>query len=276
MGDTNRLRRLAQELRDREETTQSLEVASSRQQSMMPDAPVIPGFDLAVDYYPASEVSGDFYDFFITKNGEQAIVIADVTGHGVEAGIIMGMAKATVNIYGRIYDTPLEVLKAANRDLAASLDGKTFICLTLVFLDPGSKRLRLARAGADRPIYFNSSWEPPEPRDIRTRGLALGLDGGERFNELIEQAEIMLQPGDLLLQFTDGIVEAANSDKEQFGEERIMEIVKKYPRASSRELIFLLKETLLDFTRSREYDDDITIVALKLRDQPVSRKIAFD
>jgi len=272
MGDMDRLRKLAQELRNREETTKSLEVASSRQKSMMPD---LPGFDISVAYTPASEVSGDFYDFFIAKNGELAMVIADVTGHGVEAGIIMGMAKATVNIYGRIYDGPAEVLRAANRDLAANLDGKTFICLTLTLLDAKNRKLRIARAGADRPLHFNPAWKPPEPQELRTKGLALGLDPGERFDQLLEEAEISLQPGDLYLQFTDGIVEAVNAEKEQFSEQRIKDTIKRYPRASTRELLVILKEALVDFTRTRDYDDDITLMALKVREQQASRKAAF-
>jgi sigma-B regulation protein RsbU (phosphoserine phosphatase) len=275
MGDIGRLRRLAQDLRNREETTKSLEVASSRQKSMMPNPPEIPGFDLSVSYSAASEVSGDFYDFFINRNGENALVIADVTGHGVEAAIVMGMAKATVNIYGRMYNTPGEVLRAANRDLAANFDGKTFVCMTLSFLDPKTRRLRIARGGADRPLLYNPAWSPPEPKEIRTRGLALGLDPGPRFDQLLEETEIILQPGDVYLQFTDGIVEATNAEKEQFGQKRIMEILKRYPRASSRELLFMLKESLVDFTRTREYDDDLTLMALKVRDTSVSRKTAF-
>jgi sigma-B regulation protein RsbU (phosphoserine phosphatase) len=275
MPGMDRLRKLGQELTTQKETTESLQVASDRQKKMMPDPPEIPGIDMSVSYTPASEVSGDFYDFFFNKDGELAMVIADVTGHGIEAAIIMGMAKATVNIYGRMYDSPAEVLRNANRDLAANFDGKTFVCLTLSIFDPKTKRLRVARAGADRPLLFNASWNPPEPKEIRGRGLALGLDPGPRFDELLEEDEIMLQPGDLFLQFTDGIVEATNADKEQFGEPRIREIIKKYPKASTKELLFMLKETLVDFTRSRDYDDDITMMALKVRDPQLSRKASF-
>ena len=275
MPDMDRLRRLAQDLRNREETTKSLEVASDRQKKMMPDPPEIAGIDMGVSYTPASEVSGDFYDFFYNQNGELAMVIADVTGHGIEAAIIMGMAKATVNIYARMYDSPAEALRNANRDLATNFDGKTFVCLTLSIFDPNTKRLRVARAGADRPLLFNAAWDPPEPKEIRGRGLALGLDPGPRFDELLQEDEIMLQPGDLYLQFTDGIVEATNADKEQFSEARIMEIVKKYPKASTKELLFMLKESLVDFARSREYDDDITMMALKVREPQLSRKTTF-
>lgn len=272
----DRLRRLARELKAAQETTKSLEVASSRQRHMMPSMPDIPGFDLGVEYRPASEVSGDFYDFFRTPAGEYALVIADVAGHGVEAGIIMGMAKATVSIYGRQLPNPKDVLVAANRDLAEGLDGKTFICLTLAFLDPETRHLRIARAGSNRPLLFNPGWENPEPTEVKSRGLALGLDAGDRFEDIIEETELTLQAGDLLLQYTDGLVEATNDEKEQFGEARVMELVKKYPRASTRELLFILEETLRDFTGSREQEDDITMMALKIRERSPARRLAFE
>lgn len=276
MPELDRLRRLAKELRTTRETTKSLEVASHQQKHMMPAEPEIPNFELAVHYRPASQVSGDFYDFFVTRAGEHAIVIADVTGHGVEAAIIMGMAKATVSVYGRQLATPREVLIAANRDLAASLDGMTFVCLTLMFLDSATRRVRLARAGQSRPLLFNSSWDTPEPLEVKSKGLALGLEASAKFEELLEEAEFVLEPGDLLLQYTDGIVEATNQDKEQFGEDRIREVIKKYPRASTRELLFILEETLREFTRSRELDDDVTMMALKIRERQPTRRLPFE
>ena len=276
MPEQDRLRRLARELKEHEETTKSLEVASDRQRHMMPPLPDIPGFDLGVLYRSASQVSGDFYDFFMTPRGEHALVIADVTGHGVEAGIIMGMAKATVSVYGRQLESPKDALVAANRDLAASLDGKTFVCLTLLFLDASERHIRLARAGSNRPILFNPGWDDPEPRELKSRGLALGLDSGERFDEIIEEIELTLGAGDVLLQLTDGLVEATNPDKEQFGEARVMELVGRYPRASTTELLFILEEALRDFTGSREQEDDITLMALKIRERSPTRRFAFE
>jgi sigma-B regulation protein RsbU (phosphoserine phosphatase) len=262
--DTDRLRRLAGELREREEVVRGIRLASSRQRNMMPPDPQMPGYDFYTVYNPVANVSGDFYDFFLNASGNLGIVIGDVSGHGVEAGIIMGMAKATVSIYGRQYDSPHEVLSIANRDLYSTLDGKTFVSLCYAVLDTENRKLRIARAGQNPPLIFNPRWKDPTPKTISSRGLALGVDRGKRFEKVLEEAELQLYPGDLCLQLTDGVTEACNVKKEQYGDERVVQMVKQYGRLSVREVTEIILEHLKDFTRGAEIDDDITFVNFKV------------
>ena len=168
-------------------------------------------------YKPASTVSGDFYDFFETKGNNLGIVIGDVTGHGVEAGIVMGMAKTAINIYGRQIESPSEVMAAVNG-----------------------------------------------PRDLRSNGLALGVDRGPKFRQILQEVSVQLNDGDIFFQYTDGLTEATNQQKEQYGEDRLKETIKRYGRLQLRELINIIGESLRDFTRVSEYEDDITMVALKV------------
>jgi sigma-B regulation protein RsbU (phosphoserine phosphatase) len=262
--DADRLRRLAGELREREETSRGIRLASFRQRNMMPPDPQIPGFDFYTVYNPVANVSGDFYDFFLNANGHLGIVIGDVSGHGVEAGIIMGMAKATVSIYGRQFDSPHEVLCIANRDLYTTLDGKTFVSLCYCVLDMEKRVLRVARAGQNPPLLYNPRWPDPAPQRIKPNGLALGVDRGGRFDKVLQEVEIQLQPGDLCLQFTDGVVEATNVQKEQFDDERVEQMIRQYGRSSVRELTEIILENLKDFTRGAEIDDDITFVGFRV------------
>lgn len=263
--DTERLRRLAGELREREETTRGIRIASLRQRRMMPPEPQIPGYEFYAVYNPVAGVSGDFYDFFLTaREGHLGIVIGDVSGHGVEAGIIMGMAKQAVSIYGRQIDSPREVMCVANRDLYAAMDGKTFVSLAYGVLDINNRILRFARAGQNRPLLFNPNWESAEPQTIESNGLALGVDKGARFEAVIQEREVQLHPGDLFLEFTDGVVEATNPKKVQYGEDRIQACVRTYGRGSCREVVEIIREDLKDFTRGAEIQDDVTFVGFRV------------
>ena len=275
--DTERLRRLANQIREKEETDRSLKTASLRQKRMLPDPPELASFDFGFTYEPAAHVSGDFYDFIPVRDDVWGIVVADVSGHGVEAGIIMGMAKQAVKIFGRQNEEPTEVLSLANEELHRSLDGKTFVSLSYAVLDTETTVLKFARAGQCKPIMVNPSWKTAEPYVVESKGLALGVDKGKRFRKIVEPIEIKLEPGDTFFQYTDGLAEAMNATKEQFGEERIMALLKQYARSPAQELVEIVMEALKDFTRGAEQEDDITLLALKYREpQPTTRVARFD
>ncbi len=274
--DTKSLRRLAGQLKKKEETDRSLRLASVRQQRMLPDKPMLERYEFGVRYIPAADVSGDFYDFIDVRPGALGIVLGDVSGHGVEAGIVMGMAKMTVSIYGRQTEDPKEVLALVNKELYRWLDGKTFVSLSYGVLDTESGVFRFARAGQCRPILLNPGWHVPEPQVVESRGLALGVDSGERFGQVIATIELTREPGDTFFQYTDGLVEAMNKDKEQFGEDRLEELIKRYARAPAQDQVDTIIEHLDDFTRIPEYEDDITMVVLKARDrQALTRTTRF-
>ncbi len=260
----DRLRKLANELRQREETTRSLRLASVHQQRMLPDPPSFDGYELQVSYKPAATVSGDFYDFLETRNGNLGIVIGDVTGHGVEAGIVMGMAKTAINIYGRQLESPSEVMKTVNSDMHKMLDGKTFVSVAYAVLDRDSRVLRFVRVGQSRPFLYNPAWQTEEPRELMSNGLALGVDGGGKFDVILQEISIQLSPGDIFYQYTDGLTEAADPKHEQWGEERLGQTLKRYARLPATEIIHLIGESLSDFTRTTEYEDDLTQVMLKV------------
>ncbi len=275
--DANRLRRLADQIRKKDETERSLRLASVRQQRMLPEEPEVDGFEFAVYYKPAAGVSGDFYDFIPVSEGVWGIVVGDVSGHGVEAGIIMGMAKATVSIFGRQMRRPLEVMRATNEELYRSLDGKTFVSMSYAVLEVSSRTLWFARAGQCRPLHLNPRWKIPAPQIVESKGLALGVDPGKRFARVTEEIELKLEPGDVFFQYTDGLAEAANKEKEQFGEARLMAVLERYSRTTATELVEIVRESVDDFTRARELEDDITILALKVREvQAITRTARFE
>ncbi len=182
----------------------------------------------------------------------------------------MGMAKATVHIYGREFYGPKETLCHANEDMCAALDGKTFVSLAYGVLDPKRRTLLFARAGQNPPIRLAGD----EPTVVMSRGLALGIVSGGKFGEKIEEVEIAIEPGDLFFQYTDGLVEAMDGQGEQYGEERLLELIGRYGRSNAKQLIRVVKESLADFSHSGEQEDDITVVALRAR--PLTKKARFE
>jgi len=270
----DRLRHLGKQIRQREEMASSMALARTRQKRMLPDEPKVAGYEFAQKYEPATDVSGDFYDFIQVSDNQWGIVIGDVAGHGVEAGIIMGMAKQTVSIYGRQFVSPTEVLDRSNRELYRWLDGKMFVSLSYAVLDVDTSILHFARAGHNKPLRFNSNWRIPRPQVVECSGMALGVDAGPRFAKLAEEVEIHLEPGDVFFQYTDGLVEAANKDKEQFGEENLMLLLQRYARAPVQELVDIVIEALRDHAMGAPQEDDITMVALKVKDRKVASRTA--
>ena len=269
----NRLQKLAKELRSKEEMRRGITMASAHQKHMLPDPPKIAGFDFATVYRPASNVSGDFFDFFTTKEGNIGTVVGGVAGHGVEAGMLMGMSKMTVNIYGRMVESPAEVLKLANKDLRGVLDGKTFVSLSYSVIDTEKMLLTFARAGHNPPLLFNATWRERKPRPLMPPGLALGVAKPTHFDMIIQEQVESLEAGDCLLQYTDGVVEAPDADKKQFGEQKLQELLVRYGRTAIREFLDIVSEALADHTRGMEQDDDITMVGMRVLKRSVNTSV---
>ncbi len=262
--DTSRLKQLAQELQNKHEMDKSMKMARLRQLHMLPNMPKVPGLEFQTLYIPATNVSGDFYDFIEVGENLIGIAMGDVSGHGIEAGIIMGMAKKALQIYAKGKPSPKETLVVTNSDLATDLDGETFVSASYGVLDTAKRILRFARAGHNPPYLVNPARTPPLA-EIKPNGMVIGVDkSGKRFPLVTQEQEIQLQSGDLFFQYTDGLVEAPNKRKEEFGEERVKELLLKYWSLGSLDLLNLMEETVGRFTGERQQEDDITMIAIKV------------
>lgn len=262
--DTSRLKKVANELRRRSEIDKSMRATRARQLSMLPRMPKIPGYDFHKLYLPAANVSGDFYDFIELGDGKIGISMGDVTGHGIEAAIIMGMAKKAISIYAKWSSDPHAALTAANVDLAADLDGSTFISVAYGVLDTKLRTFQYVRAGHNPLLLVNPARTPPL-EEIKPPGMVLGVDRtGKNFERVCCLREVQLQPGDILFQYTDGLVEAPNNENEDFGEERLNELLKKNAERPVYELIDVLEEAWREHIGSREQEDDVTMVAVRI------------
>ncbi|MHC4600900.1 MAG: PP2C family protein-serine/threonine phosphatase [Planctomycetota bacterium] len=230
---------------------------------MLPDPPVVKGFEFGCYYKPASSLGGDFYDFVTTPGGSLGIVLGDVSGHGIDAAIVMGMAKKAINIFSFGSDSPRDVLTKANASLYPDLDDMTFVSASYGVLETQSAKFSFVRAGHNPPILFSPSGNP-KIRHLKPKGIVLGMQQSPVFETFCEPLEERLNTGDVLLQYTDGIVEAKNKAGEEYGLERLDQLVESNGHRGAQELADIVKDHFNEFIRGLEQDDDVTLVVLKV------------
>jgi phosphoserine phosphatase RsbU/P len=262
--DGKRLKLLASQLKQQHEMEHSFKLARKRQLHMLPTPPKLTGLDFCATYMPAANISGDFYDFIRVSKNEIGIALGDVSGHGVEAGIVMGMAKKALQIYARGRSSPRDALSATNLDIAKDLADNTFVSASYGVLDVPQRKFRFARAGNNPPFLINTRRDPMITV-MKPAGVVLGIDKkGVRFPQVLQEIEIELQSGDLLFQYTDGLVEAHNKAKQMYGEERLKDLLLGCADLSSEEIVDLVRDSVLKHIDGREQEDDITLIVLKV------------
>jgi len=242
----------------------NLERAREIVQKMLPaEVPSAEGYDLSALYRPTESVGGDFYDYFRLSDQEIALLIGDVTGHGLEAALIMTMVKKSLELHAHHHRSPAEVLRRTNLDINADLDARTFVSACYAVLDARAHTLTFARAGHNMPILFNPRRSPPV-RHLESRGMALGMYQGGLFDTMIQETEISLRSGDVFILYTDGLTEARNARGEAYGLERLEEtIARTHGDLSSQALAGRLFEEARRFTEAAPQDDDIAILCLR-------------
>ena len=245
------------------EMQRSLEKAGQQQRMMLPDSPEVPGFEFEVLYRPMATVSGDFYDFVKVSAGEIGIVVGDVSGHGMEAALVMSMVKKSLKIHGKGVSSPAEVLRVTNADVHEDLAQSTFTSIFYGVLDVEARTLKFSRAGHSPLVVFNPK-RPQKLTAFEPKGIAVGIDKGPVFNRTLEEMELKLAKGDMLVQFTDGVVEANNKKKEEFGMERLCEAVKRFGRHEPQYLAHMIEMTVNEFRDGVPAEDDVTVMCIKV------------
>jgi sigma-B regulation protein RsbU (phosphoserine phosphatase) len=240
-----------------------LQVVGAIQRSLLPqELPPMPGFDLAAGYRTSARAGGDYYDFFPLDDDAQGIFIADVSGHGTPAAVLMAITHAIAHTRPGHPFPPGALLSYINRHLAKSYaPNGTFVTAFYATLDPRSRRLTYASAGHNPPRLVRAG-------KVVSLDNAVGLPMGIRADEVFPEAAITLEPGDLLILYTDGITEAmAPADergaREQFGLERLDALLLSLETASAERCIAAIWEAVTAFTRGTPATDDQTLIAVR-------------
>lgn len=244
-----------EQVRERERIEQELRTAQAIQQAFLPrGVPELPGWQLVPYYKPAREVGGDFYDFLIFENSLLGLVIGDVTGKGVPAALVMATVHTMLRAAAQETTSPGEVLARVNTLLAAEIPQGMFVTCFYTLLDPQSGHLRYANAGHEAPYRQQED----RASELMATGMPLGLMPGSRY----EEQETTLAPGESLLFFSDGLVEAHNSSREMFGFPRLQSLLAAY--TSETPLIDFVRGELQNFTgQDWEQEDDVTLLTVQ-------------
>jgi serine phosphatase RsbU (regulator of sigma subunit)/anti-sigma regulatory factor (Ser/Thr protein kinase) len=239
---------------ERQRIEQELRVARLIQQTLLPkQVPDIPGHDVTAYYQPARAVGGDFYDFIPYPDGRIGLVIGDVTDKGVPAALVMATTRALLRSSAEQFDSPGAILERTNDKLYNDIPPKMFVTCLFAVMEPITGRLVYANAGHDVP-YRRTAQGVVE---LRARGMPLGLLPGMQY----EEKEVVLEPGECILFYSDGLVEAHSPTREMFGFPRLQTLMGQPADAG---LVDYLLGHLETFTGPDwEQEDDVTMVLLR-------------
>lgn len=248
---------------DKERIATELNVATQIQASMLPCIfPAFPDrdeFDIYATMLPAKEVGGDFYDFFLVDQDHLAVVMADISGKGVPAALFMVIAKTLIKNRAQLGHTPAEVFTAVNNQLCENNEAGLFVTAWMGILDINTGEFAFANAGHNPPLLKRASGEYEY---LRTRpGFVLAGMEGVRYR----QGSMILEPGDMLYLYTDGVTEATNSENELYGEDRLLAVANRCKDCDPQTLLPAVKADIDQFVGEAPQFDDITMLSLKIK-----------
>jgi serine phosphatase RsbU (regulator of sigma subunit) len=260
---TRGIQDLLRESAEKERLEEELRIARQIQMSLLPQtAHSLPGLRVAALCLPAAEVGGDYYDLLPLSDTRLGVLVADVSGKGTSAALYMAELKGLVLSLSRIHSSPARLLAEANRILCENMDSRSFVTMTYAIVDSAARTMRYARAGHNPILQLQAA--SGRTRVLAPAGLGLGIDRGPRFEEILEEACLPLESGDVFLFFTDGLSEAMNPAAELFGEQRLRGVMEAGERLGSEELKDRILEEIRSFVGPAAQHDDMTLVILKV------------
>ncbi|MDX1984119.1 MAG: PP2C family protein-serine/threonine phosphatase [Bryobacteraceae bacterium] len=237
-------------------------LAQRAQQLLLPsEAPSIPGFSIAALCAPARDVGGDLYDYFPLPGGRLGLCVADVSGKGIAAALYMTLTKGVLAAAAPEYEDVAELAVHLNRHLYAAGKRKVFVTAVIAALDAESRSVEYVRAGHN-PVLHRSG-RNGSARYLRATGMGLGMTNGAAFERLTRVERVDLEEGDILVLYSDGVTEAMNSRREQYGEERLLELVERSAASDAAALVEEIRRGVAAFTANEPAHDDVTVLVLK-------------
>lgn len=255
------IQREAMEKRRMEEELRS---ASEVQRILLPrKAPEIGDYIIVASNTPAKVMSGDYYDFIRLDDSHMGVVIADVSGKGFPASLVMATCRALLRGQAVGELSPSAALSKVNRMLFGDIREDMFISLAYCVLDKNAPTITLARAGHDAPLHYRR--RTGEVAVLKPPGLALGVDGGKVFERVTKDFVFDMEPGDCLLLYTDGVNEAVNEEGEEFGMERLTEMFRASAPSGAQHVLEAFETAIGTFVGGSPQSDDITIIVVERR-----------
>ncbi|HKQ53647.1 MAG TPA: SpoIIE family protein phosphatase [Pyrinomonadaceae bacterium] len=249
--------RLMEEQIERERLEQELQLASEIQQRFQPTAPpVVPGYELQGISFPCYEIGGDYYDFIQRGDGRLVVTLGDVSGKGTAAALLMSSLHAAVHAQAASHNSLVETIGAVNNYLAENTPANRFVTLFYAELDPQSGNLSFINAGHNPPLIVHAAGTV---ENLAAGGVPLGI----RQNAEYREGRTQIQPADVLVIYSDGVSEATSPQGEEFGTDRLYEVVARNLDASAAGIRDRIEAALTKWAQGTPAGDDITLVIVK-------------
>lgn len=250
------------DLKKDERIKQELQIARIVQKSFLPEKmPLSNGFEFAAICKPAYETGGDYYDFIEIDDNQLAITIGDVSGKGIEAAFYMTFTKGVLHALCTESKSTLEILSKINSLFIKNARKGTFISLIFGIIDYEKNLFKFSRGGHNPLLHYCA--ESGRVREYKPSGIGLGMARDDVFRKYISETDIRLKEGDLIILYTDGVVEATNGSGKFYGEQRLHSIIKRNSRLSAENVLKAITKDLHEFGEGSDLHDDMTAVVIK-------------
>jgi sigma-B regulation protein RsbU (phosphoserine phosphatase) len=247
---------------EKQKITEQLLIAQRIQQGLLPrENPRSPRLDISGISIPAQTVGGDYYDYIELPDNRLLVAVGDVSGKGVSAALYMSKVQGMIRFAAQMYDSPKDILMKVNRLIYEGMERNSFITMILVLFDFNADRVTVCRAGHTQPLVALNG----EMRFFGSEGMGLGLEPGDVFDRALEEKVFPLKSGGLIVLYSDGLTEAMDAERNEFGEDRVFAIVKGATMMPAAELQDLLINEVKHHRNGADQNDDITLVVIRIR-----------
>lgn len=244
-----------------------LGLAGSIQKLLLPQyIPQAHSLDISTIYRPAQKIGGDLYDVFDLGGGRIAVVVADVSGHGISAALLMAICRTSFQFCARYAITAADLLRMLNRSMVHSFKRGMFITIACAFIDTQRNTLSIARGGHERPVLISNHLIEKGKTEIEfldSRGLAVGISKPEVFDAAITDISRSYSRGDVVVFYTDGLTETLNSRGEEFGAARLEAVLRASHALPAKDVNAAIIRELKAFSDGNEPTDDLTLVTIR-------------
>ncbi len=253
-----RNRLIAEVRRQRDEYEHDLLLAAQVQRQVLPKPPVCPDLELAAGMQTAQLLGGDYYDFFQISESIVDVVIADVSGHGAAASLLMPSLAVALRLRARELSGPAAIIKDLDQVLQQITNSATFVTMFYARFDQANKTLQYANGGHNPPLLMRS--RSGECVELEAGGPIMGILKEAQFSNTV----VALDPGDILTLFTDGVTEQENEAGDEFSISRLEGVVRSKETEPAAVLVASITEAVSTFAGTKAQADDLTVVVVKI------------
>ncbi|CAA6676690.1 Serine phosphatase RsbU, regulator of sigma subunit [Lentimonas sp. CC19] len=242
-----------------------IELASNIQGLLLPSKfPASDKIEFSAHYTPAQKIGGDLYDVFAIDDNRIGVAIADVSGKGISASILMAICQTNLRHVSRQLDSPAEVLIEINSQMQSSMRRDMFITIVYAIIDQAKQEITFARAGHELPFVYRHASDGTESVEaVQSQGMALGMVPPEIFDLTIKDKTVPFGKDDALLLYTDGVTESVNASGDEYSGERLIETLKAHGNSNAQSILNHVMDSVHRFSGDEGQPDDLTLIAIK-------------